>query len=169
MTKSLPAALATFLLAITLSAHAQTFTTVASLTTNGNGDNPLSPLVQGFDGNLYGTTTDAGNGFGTFIQITPSGTVTLIYSFCPNYNDNYGCPDGAYPQGTVALGTDGNFYGVTQSGYYSSTGNGTVYKISPAGALTTLHTFCALTNCAGLTSKAVRHPPVCGAVEVDGG
>jgi uncharacterized repeat protein (TIGR03803 family) len=148
MTKSFLAALASFLFAITISAHAQTFTTLATLTTNGNGENPLSPLVQGFDGNLYGTTFGGGPGFGTFFQLTLSGTLTPLYSFCQNYNDNYACPDGAYPQGLVALGTDGNFYGVTQGGYYSSTGNGTVYKITPAGALTTLHTFCALTGCA---------------------
>jgi len=146
MMKSLLAALATFLLAITISAHAQTFTTLASFTAT-TGATPLSPLVQGFDGNLYGTTVQYGYGFGTFIRVTSSGVVTPLYSFCQNLTDS-GCPDGSYPQGTVALGTDGNFYGVTEGGYYSSTGNGTVYKITAAGALTTLHTFCALPGCA---------------------
>jgi hypothetical protein len=59
MMKSLLAALATFLFAITVSAHAQTFTTLASFTAT-TGATPLSPLVQGFDGNLYGTTVQYG-------------------------------------------------------------------------------------------------------------
>jgi uncharacterized repeat protein (TIGR03803 family) len=141
------AAVAALLFATTISANAQTLTTFANLTTT-SGQYPLTPLVQGFDGNLYGTTTNAANGFGSFIQVTPSGAVTPLYSFCPNYNDNYPCADGAYPQGSVALGTDGNFYGVTTEGYYSSTGNGTIYKVTPSGAFTKLHTFCALTDCA---------------------
>jgi uncharacterized repeat protein (TIGR03803 family) len=140
------AAVATFLLALAIAAPAQTFTTLANLTTT-TGQTPLSPLVQGFDGNLYGTTVNGANGFGSFIQVTPSGVLTSLYSFCPNFNANYGCADGAYPIGAVALGIDGNFYGVTEEGFYSETGNGTIYKVTPAGAFTVLHTFCQNVNC----------------------
>jgi len=141
-----PVVLATFvgiLLAITIPARSQTFTTFATLTST-TGELPLTPLVQGLDGNLYGTAYDYGAyGGGTFFQLTPAGAVTALYSFC--YNDNGNCPDGAYPQGTIALGTDGNFYGVTQGGFEAAAGQGTVYKITPAGSMTVLHSFCMAT------------------------
>jgi uncharacterized repeat protein (TIGR03803 family) len=49
--------------------------------------------------------------------------------------------------GSVALGTDGNFYGITSGSFLGGDGPGTVYKITPAGALTTLHTFCQSAQC----------------------
>jgi uncharacterized repeat protein (TIGR03803 family) len=133
------------LLAMAICSPAQTFTTLTTLTTT-VGINPLSPLVQGFDGNFYGTSFEGGvNGWGSFFQITPAGAATLLYSFCPNYNDNNGCPLGAYPQGSVALGTDGYFYGITQGGALAEAGQGTIYKISSAGSMTVLHQFCQTT------------------------
>ena len=129
-----------------LSASAQTFTTLSALGPT-TGEYPQSSLVQGFDGNLYGTANDYGTyGGGTFFQVTPAGAVSALYNFC--YNDNTGCPDGAYPSGSIALGTDGNFYGTTQGSFTGSAGNGTAYKITPSGSMTVLHTFCALFNCA---------------------
>jgi hypothetical protein len=41
-----------------------------------DGTLPAGPLIQGTDGNLYGTTK------GTVFQLTPSGTLTTIYAFC---------------------------------------------------------------------------------------
>jgi uncharacterized repeat protein (TIGR03803 family) len=137
------AMLAAVLLAITIPARAQTFTTLATFNST-TGEYPGTPLVQGLDGNLYGTTFDYGAyGGGTFFQLTLAGTINPLYNFC--YNDNSGCPDGAYPQGTIALGTDGNFYGVTEGGFYASAGQGTVYKVTPAGSMTVLHSFCMAT------------------------
>jgi len=109
-----------------------------------NGINPyLSNLVQGPDGNLYGTTELGGAyGGGSVFKITPRGTLTTVYSFCAEPN----CADGAYPQfGALALGTDGNFYWAAAGG--GAFNNGTVFKITTAGALTTLCSFCALPNC----------------------
>jgi uncharacterized repeat protein (TIGR03803 family) len=102
---------------------------------------PLS-LVVGADGNFYGITGGGGaTAFGSFFQLTPAGTLTTLYSFCPDP----GCFHGQTPSGSLALGTDGNFYGTTQIGGYP--GQGTVFKITPSGTLTTLHTFCKQTNC----------------------
>src|SRR6267154_441452 len=117
-----------------LAACAQTFTTLTSF--NGtNGANPIfTALVQGLDGNLYGTTSAKGaHGKGTVYKITPTGTLTTLYSFCALSK----CTDGSTPYAGLVLGTDGNFYGTTFTG--GTLNAGTVYKITPAGKLTTLH------------------------------
>jgi uncharacterized repeat protein (TIGR03803 family) len=101
----------------------------------GDGDNPIGPVL-GNDGNFYGTTASGGaNGEGSIFKMTPSGTLTTIYSFCAQI----ACTDGADARSGIILGSDGNFYGTT---YYGGTHNeGTVFKVTPAGVLTTLHSF----------------------------
>ena len=96
-------------------------------------------LVQATDGNFYGTTPTAGANAsgGTVYKITPSGRLTTLYSFC----SQSGCTDGAYPNGRLVQATDGNFYGITNGG--GAVSSGTVFKITPSGALTTLYSFCA--------------------------
>jgi len=65
-------------------------------------------LVQGVNGNFYGTTYSGGSSnTGTVFEITPGGKLTTLYSFC----SQSGCTDGAYPQAALVLGSDGNFYG----------------------------------------------------------
>lgn len=97
---------------------------------------PTGKLVLGANGNLYGTTTSGGaNRWGTFFEITPEGKLTTLYNFC----SLSGCPDGFDPQAGVVLGTDGNFYGTTTEG--GAYGVGTVFKVAPAGVLTTLASF----------------------------
>ena len=106
-----------------------------------DGGNPYAGLVQGSDGNFYGTTFERGaNGSGTVFKITPSGTLTTLYSFGSQQND------GAMPFASLVQGRDGDFYGTTSEagGPHQS---GTVFKITPAGVLTTLYNFCAQTNC----------------------
>jgi uncharacterized repeat protein (TIGR03803 family) len=100
-------------------------------------------LVQATDGDLYGITTDGGaNSDGTVFKITPSGTLTTLYSFC----SQSGCTDGEGPSAGLIQATDGDFYGTTFLGGASNSSCqfgtcGTVFKITPGGALTTLHTF----------------------------
>jgi uncharacterized repeat protein (TIGR03803 family) len=117
-------------------AQAQTVATVynfAGGTTSGA--NPwYVTLVQGTSGALYGTTYNGGSkGMGTFFSVTTSGTFTLLHSFAG------GASDGANPTGGLTLGSDGNFYGTTQQG--GSDSEGTAFKITPAGAVTVLHSF----------------------------
>jgi len=98
------------------------------------GTSGVSGLIQGFDGNLYGTTSGGGTNFGgSVFKVTPTspGTLTTLYSFAG--------PDGYAPLGGLVLGSDGNFYGTTFSG--GTYNYGTVFKITPAGRLTTLHNF----------------------------
>jgi uncharacterized repeat protein (TIGR03803 family) len=62
-------------LAVAIPSAAQTFTTLVNF--NGtNGGYPYSALVQGTDGDLYGTTS------GTVFSITPGGALTTLYTFC---------------------------------------------------------------------------------------
>ena len=112
-----------------------------------NGTGPDAVLTQGADGNFYGTTGSGGTsancarGCGTIFKVT-AGTVTTLYSFCAETE----CTDGAEPVGPLVQAANGDFYGTTSTaGAY---GGGTVFKITPAGTLTTLYSFCALANCA---------------------
>ncbi len=122
---------------------------------------PQAGLVQGTDGNFYGTTLEGGptnascmyQSCGTVFKITPSGTLTTLYNFCSQSN----CADGALPEAALVQGTDGNFYGTTPYGgannncffvQPSSDGCGTVFSITPSGVLTTLYNFCPQSGCA---------------------
>jgi uncharacterized repeat protein (TIGR03803 family) len=107
------------------------------------GISPYAGLVQGTDGNFYGTTSAGGNGGGeargTVFKITPAGVVTTIYKFC----SVGACSDGGFPYAPVMQASDGNFYGTTTSGGLDTCvlSCGTVFKLTPDGTLTTLHSF----------------------------
>ena len=184
-----------------IAAPAQTFTTLLDF--NGaDGSQTSAPLLQGFDGDFYGTTPIGGansacedGGCGTVFKITTAGSLTTLYSFCAlmNCTDgsvpisglmqardgifygitgsgassgccgtvfkmtregtlttllHFGLVNGATPEGTLVQGADGNLYGTTVYGGFTCVtdgllGCGTVFKITPAGVLTTLHNFCA--------------------------
>ena len=90
-----------------------------------NGYNPSAGLVQGTDGNFYGTTAyggnlslNAGSGFGTVFKMTPAGALTTLVSFNGS--------NGSYPCAGLAQGSDGNFYGTTGGG--GAGGFGTIFK-----------------------------------------
>jgi uncharacterized repeat protein (TIGR03803 family) len=109
--------------------------------TNGvDGGNPEAGLVQGADGNFYGTTTSGGiprtdrpvNTFGTIYKITPRGAFTPLYTFTNG-------ADGAYPHCQLIQWSDGNFYGTAPSG--GSNGYGTIFEITPSGSFTPLYSF----------------------------
>lgn len=119
-------------LATAINSPAQ-FTTLVSFT-GSNGDGPFQEnLVQGKDGNLYGTTIYGGTtGDGIIFKITPAGKLTTVYDFANT-------PDGANPYAGLVLATDGNFYGTTYEG--GASGLGTVFKLTAGGTLTILHSF----------------------------
>ena len=105
----------------------------------GEGAIPTAGLVQGNDGNFYGTTASGGAHYrGTVFKITSLGILTTLHSF----GDSSG--DGAGPAAGLVQGSDGNFYGTTASGGTSY--QGTVFRITPAGAVTVLHSFSASTT-----------------------
>ena len=115
-----------------------TFTSLYSFTGTNDGGNPYAGLVQGADGNFYGTTFFGGtNGYGTVFEFATNGTLTTLVSF--------GNTNGANPQAALVQGSDGNFYGTTSAGgaytNLSVLGNGTIFKLATNGTLTTLASF----------------------------
>lgn len=106
-----------------------------------DGNQPVSALVQGVDGNLYGTTQGGGGPFngGTIFRLTLGGTLTTLYRFCAQQ----GCPDGQEPF-SLFQWVDGGFYGVTVVG--GRNGQGTVFKLI-GNTLTTLYSFCSQPGC----------------------
>ena len=103
-----------------------------------DGQNPSAGLVQGSDGNFYGTTRHGGTyGDGTVFRIGPNGGETNLHMFV-------GTPDGASPFGGLVQGSDGSFYGTTFAGGVE--GDGTVFQISPSGTYTTLYSFVGSPN-----------------------
>lgn len=102
-----------------------------------NGSKPIAALVQGSDGNLYGTTLYGGtglscvNGCGTIFKITPAGALTTLHHFNQT--------DGAYPTAPLIQGADGNFYGTTEQG--GTSGFGTLFQIGGDGTFKSLYSF----------------------------
>lgn len=130
-------------MATAMAARAQTVTTLATFTYANGADPANQSLVQGLDGNLYGTTlyggaydTCATYGCGTVFKISPNGTLTTLHSFDGT--------DGFEVYGGLVQTTDGNFYGTASAGGTSPNcggGCGTVFKITPGGTFTTLYSF----------------------------
>jgi len=81
---------------------------------------PNQGLTPDAEGNLYGTSYAGGayNG-GTLFKATPSGTVTILYSF----------GSGVHPNGGLLIDAKGNLYGTTYGG--GTYGLGTVYEVTP--------------------------------------
>jgi len=103
---------------------------------NGNkdGGDPEDTLVRDAKGNIYGTTLFGGTYYyyGAIFKINSKGAETLVHSFT-------GGSDGANPYAGLALDAQGNLYGTASAG--GTYGQGVVFKLNPAGKLTTLHEF----------------------------
>jgi len=98
-----------------------------------HGAQPNGGLTLGTDGYLYGTTYYGGStGFGTIFKITTGGTLTSLHTF-------NGTTEGNGPLAAPIEGLDGSFYGTTSDG--GEEVFGTVYKMTPAGAVSVLYTF----------------------------
>jgi len=118
-------------------------------------DGEAATIIQGIDGNLYGTTNEGGTGgdgaptcCGTVFKLTPKGVLTTLYDFCPGGGN---CTDGARPNGPLVQATNGELYGTANSGGANCAGNvggcGVAFKVTTSGAFTTLYSFCAQPNC----------------------
>jgi uncharacterized repeat protein (TIGR03803 family) len=131
--------------------------TAFKMTTNGvTTSYPLNPassggqsaagLVQGTDGNFYGTASYGGiHEDGTVFRLSATGVLSALHSFQG--------VDGSSPYGGLVQASNGDFYGTTLSGG-ANDGLGTLFKITPSGALTTLYSFAATDSAlpaAGLT------------------
>lgn len=131
------------------------FGTVFKMNTNGaltsfavltgtNGGNPQSGLVLAGDGNFYGTSPEGGiQSVGNAFRVTPGGVVTSLVSFDFGVN-------GGQPSAALAVGPDGNLYGITGGG--GNFGQGTIFKITLGGLFSTLYSFQGATD--GFTRSA---------------
>lgn len=116
----------------------QTLTTLYHFGQDADFGVPNGVLVQGSDGNFYGTTKhepwETNHTGGTIFRLTPTGKLTTLHRFS----------GGTDPADGLTLADDGNFYGITAAG--GTNHFGTIFKISPAGNLTTLHHFCGASD-----------------------
>jgi uncharacterized repeat protein (TIGR03803 family) len=123
-----------------------------SLSGCADGQLPIGGVIEGTDGNFYGTTALGGaNGGGTVFRVTPGGTLTTLYSFCAESSQGL-CLDGEEPLAGLIQGTNGNFYGTTAFG--GASGGGTIFEITSSGTLTALGGF----DCAGSGCGVGAHP-----------
>jgi uncharacterized repeat protein (TIGR03803 family) len=110
-----------------------TFTNLYKFSGGSDGGFPVGSLVQGNDGNFYGTTSSGGtNQLGTVFSVTPGGQFKSLYSFMSS-------SAGGYPEGALVQGGDGNFYGTTYIG--GDNQFGTIFEITTNGNLTRLISF----------------------------
>ena len=96
--------------------------TILHAFTGPDGINPEAGVVRDKAGNLYGTTLNGGNGFGTIFKLDTRGHLTVLYRFM-------GGVDGAFPRAGLRLDKAGNLYGTTTE--YGSHSWGTVFKLAP--------------------------------------
>lgn len=111
-----------------------------------DGAEPRGALIEGTDGNLYGTTFGGGiASFGTVFRVTRTGAFTSLHSFCLQGL----CRDGSAPTSSLVEGLDQNFYGTASAGGTCGIGFGcgTVFKITANGEFSTVYNFCSQTNC----------------------
>lgn len=104
------------------------------------GGYPTGELAAGPDGEFYGANSDGGPSVtdrGTIFRLQPDGTLVVLHVFSMGEGQSY--PDGAHPLGGLILGTNGHVYGTTSAG--GASGNGTIFRVSPAGVFTTLRSF----------------------------
>ncbi|HEV2473199.1 MAG TPA: choice-of-anchor tandem repeat GloVer-containing protein, partial [Chthonomonadales bacterium] len=138
------------------------FTTIYNFSGGSDGSGSEAPLIQAPDGTFYGVSGSAGAyGYGTVFHITTGGSLTTLYSFT-------GGSDGSYPNEALIMASDGNLYGATLEGGADSLG--TIFQITTAGSLTTLHTFTGGTDGANPGAGLIQASDgtLCGVTEVGG-
>lgn len=117
-----------------------------------DGQFPSASLLQDADGNLYGTARYGGahstqNRGGVIFKMAPGRAETVLYSFCAQPD----CADGNDAANSIVRDVAGNIYGTTAGGGIDNPncidGCGTIFRLTPDGALTVLYSFCSQTNC----------------------
>ena len=146
-----PAGLAIILLCAASPVFAATETVVHTFGPSGSGDSgfPIDPMVRDSSGNLYGTGDGGAHGSGAIFKVTPSGSYSIIYSFCAVAPS---CADGSFP-GPLLYAPDGNLYGTTAGGGPGD--DGVVFRMTTSGALTVLYSFGTARRGAGFNAQGL--------------
>ncbi len=131
------------------------FTFVCNGKTAGPCPDGASPnsLIQGSDGNFYGTTANSGDkpgGLslfgGTVFSLTPAGKFTLLHTFTPGLKKNFA--NGSVPD-SITEGPDGKLYGLTTEGGINPgnagfLGYGVLFRVNKDGSgFQVVHKFCS--------------------------
>lgn len=101
-------------------------------------------LIEGVDGNLYGTSKTGGGsgcgglGCGSAFRLTSDGTVTVLHEFADSAEAN--------PASALIQANDGNFYGTTAPIFPSNSTTGTIFQMKPDGTVTVVFAFDASTG-----------------------
>lgn len=131
---------------------------------NADGANPRGALMLSKNGHFYGITTGGGQyGSGTVFRLDLDGTLTTLHHFTGVIGLD--SSEGAYPVSGLVEGDDGCFYGATQYGGLG--GSGSLYRITPEGIVTTLHSFAPYTE--GLPNDDGAWPQSRMVIGPDGG
>jgi uncharacterized repeat protein (TIGR03803 family) len=139
---ALVAVIAAMIVAATPPAQAQTYTVLHDFTDGADGGEPHQ-MIQGSDGNFYGTATNGGaHNSGDIFEVTPSGAFSVVYSFT-------GGADGCQPEGPVFRDSNGDIYGTTHECGDPKCRCGIFFKLDTNGDLTVLHTFTRGTEAEG--------------------
>ena len=101
---------------------------------NTTGGSPQARLLRDSAGNLYGTASGGSNNYGVVFELSPTHVETVLYNF-----KGKAAGDGSYPVGGLVQDSAGNLYGTTSAG--GTYDYGTVFKLTPAGDETVLHSF----------------------------
>src|SRR5579859_6637045 len=114
-----------------------------------DGGHPYAGLIKDGSGNLFGTTSDDGSGYGTVFELVNGGssyTLSTLYSFS-------GGGDGGQPHAGLILDSSGNLYGTTSIGG-SIANAGAVFELVKSGSSYTLSTLHAFSGPDGATPDA---------------
>lgn len=107
------------------------FATLVNFDYATRGGFPKCELLLGPDGAFYGVAAAGPSNQGMVFRVTKAGGFSTLATFDGS--------DGAQPEGGLAYGNDGNFYGVTTVG--GSSGLGTAFRLTTSGTLTSLVSF----------------------------
>jgi len=116
-----------------------------------NGQNPGGPLIQGADGNFYGTTFNGGKfSAGVLFKLTKNLTNTVLHNFGSTLTE------GTNPAGGVTQATDGKLYGLDSNG--GTFGLGTIYGSSLSGSSNTLDNWSTAVAAQGQLAQHTKGP-----------
>jgi uncharacterized repeat protein (TIGR03803 family) len=133
------AAVLAFALALLVpSAGAQTFSVIHNFSGGQDGSQPVAGLTADKAGNLYGTASAGGAGYGTVFKLASKNSAWILsplYSFS-------GGDDGAGPVTAPVVGPNGTLYGSTAAGgggscseIYEYSGCGTIFNLHPGASV----------------------------------